>query len=207
MSFSSSSHTGIILTAGGVVAGLVLLVIFVVSPLLLDLGAANLAIRQGRQELSNLQAEINSYRELSLGFARSAPEREVLQKMFPLREEMVGLVEGLETAVEGAGASSKLTIIDRQEQEQEGLGRGAATPEIVISGLRRTEEIPYQLEVAGDYRQLLDFLLYLDNLGFLTEIRKLEVVADAVQNQITGEPRQNGEGTAKLEGVFFISKP
>ena len=106
MSFSSSSHTGIILTAGGVVAGLVLLVIFVVSPLLLDLGAANLAIRQGRQELSNLQAEINSYRELSLGFARSAPEREVLQKMFPLREEMVGLVEGLETAVEGAGASS-----------------------------------------------------------------------------------------------------
>ena len=77
----------------------------------------------------------------------------------------------------------------------------------MISGLRRTEEIPYQLEVAGDYRQLLDFLLYLDNLGFLTEIRKLEVVADAVQNQITGEPRQNGEGTAKLEGVFFISKP
>lgn len=208
MTLSYSNHTRIILAIAGIVGVALALVLLVVLPLLKNLQETNAAIVRNEQEIARIETEILSYETLSVKFVQASGEREALARMFPVREEMVGLVEGLETALGGAGLFSSLLIYDKDSGQNSGAGGAKVLPKSVVPGLRRIAEVPYVLQLAANnYRQFVDFLLYLENLPVFNEISKLSLVADSLQGEGGSTLRNTGTATGKLEAVFFIQEP
>ena len=125
---------------------------------------------------------------------------------------MLGLVLGVEKATRDSGVTPTLTITDKKENPDPvaARGRSASDGQVgqassrLIPGLKKVEEIPYTVEVSGNYRQTLDFLTYFENSPFMSELTKLSITADSVQNETTKVLKNTGIATSKVEAVFFI---
>ncbi len=184
------------------------LVVFAVSPLLGNLRDMKENITQSKVELNRITAEIVSYEQLSAQISQVSVHEQEILKMFPVREETANLVEGLEESIERATAAHTLTITDKKELALQPGGLPKGKPEeILLPTLKQIEEVPYNLEVLGGFRQLTDFLLYLEHQPYFTEFRRLTVTADQVQREVPGQKPElinTGTATAKFEGVYFI---
>lgn len=199
---SSSNHIKMILILViGIVAGLV---IFGIRPLISKISDTNAQIQKNKQELARIVYEIESYRGLLGELSWAFFEREALKQMFPVRERMVGLVENLEGAALQAGMSPKLSFLDVKESLEANRGGRSLTPKIMFADLRQIEEVPYTMELSGNYRQYVDFLSNFENLPFLSKITKLTLTADSLQNEKTKELENLGTGKGTVEGLLFI---
>lgn len=200
-------NTRFVLTILFVAFGTGILLLVVISPLLNKLTDTQKKIKENEGKLLEIAAEIANYKVLSANLLKVTETKVRLSTMFPPREEMVSLVLGLESAVQKAGLSSKLVIVDVKEKQERAAGAKEKPPAAIVSGLVSLEEIPYLLEVSGSYRALTDLFIFLEHLAFATVPDKLTVSAD--QEQITGQKdlSNTGTATAKLEGLLFIKLP
>ena len=184
-----------------------ILLLAVISPLSNKLTDTQKKIKENEAKLLEIAAEIANYKTLSTNLLKVAETKARLSVMFPPREEMVSLVLGLESAVQKVGLSSKLLITDNKEKRERSSGAQEKPPAAIISGLASIEEIPYLLEVSGDYRALADLFIFLEHMTFVTVPDKLTVSVH--QEQIVGRKdlSNTGTATAKLEGLLFIKLP
>lgn len=200
-------QTRLILIITALICGTAVLLLLIVLPLFRKVVATQSGIAENQAKLRQIATEIQNYKTLSNDLLKVATEQKYLEQMFPVRENMVSLVEGLERAVSDANLNSKLTIVDNKEkQEQNPNSREKPAPPIIPS-LSRLEEIPYILQITGNYRGMIDFFHYLEHLPFITITDKLSVTADKAQSSETGILRNAGTATAKLEGVLYILNP
>lgn len=200
----SNNHSKIALTLIGILIISVALIFFVIMPLLDQVKGTQSRLESSKQKLAGLNLQIESYKVLSEELVRIANDREEVEKIFPIREDMAYLVEGVEKSASLATAAiQNLKITDKLEDLFARQGTPSAAPPL-IAGLKKIEEVPYSLELSGDWRRLEDFTLYSENLPYITQFSKLTVTADQEANEATRIITNTGLGTAKFEGVLFI---
>lgn len=188
----------IVLTVAGILAVWGLLVGLAVRPLLSSVEGLAAQIQKNKLESAKMSAEIAGYEAMSAELEKVSQEKALLEKAFPIREDMVSLVAGLEAALSRAGVSHQLTLIDEKED------RDAKTDPPLVPELSRITEIPYILEGVGSYETLLKFFVYLENSPFFSEVSGFKLTALSAQNEATKEIRNTGLGSMNLKGVFFI---
>lgn len=200
-------QTSLAFLVTALVLGFGILLFFIVFPLLRKVTETQKRIAEDRGQLQALAAEIANYKSLSAQLSKVEAQKQSLATMFPAREDMVYLVAGLESAIDQTGLSSKLSLTDiKEKQEQNPAAKEKPLPPLV-AGISKLEEIPYTLKVAGDYRALTDLLLRFEHLPFITVPDKLSVAADTAQAADPETFLNVGTATAKLEGVLFILSP
>lgn len=180
------------------------LLLLVISPLFHKVIQTKEKIKANEEKLLEIAAEIANYKTLSANLLKVSETKTWLSAMFPAREEMVSLVLGLESAADRADFVHKLVITDFKEKQEQSVGAKEKPPLQIVSGLASLEEIPYQLQVSGSYRQLADLFLYLEHLPFITVPNKLTIIADQVQPVGLENLGNTGVAAARLDGLLFI---
>lgn len=200
-----SHRIKILITLAGVILVCAVLVSFTIIPLLSRIVSLNEEIKNNQLDLVKITTEIKNFEKATRDLEKYKLGRGALTAMFPVREEMVSLVQGLESVINRAGLSAELKIADKKEELMAGSGgREVISTPTVVPGLEPIEEIPYLLEARGDYRSLINFFVYLESLPFVSEITKINITADSIQEEARRIIINTGTGIAKIEGVFFI---
>lgn len=211
----SAQNLKIFLSAVTLLVLLLVWVFLVLLPFLEKIGSTVKKTKENEESAAKLVAQISEFRQLSQEFAKIQDEMRDLTAVFPRREEMVSLVKGLESATARAGSVHELALKDSaEEQEMQGgksaggAGGNADANPMVVAALAGAEQVPYSLHLTGEnYRKFLDFLIYLENLPFYTEVKQLTVTADSAQDGETQILHNIGSGEMVLEGVLFLKKP
>lgn len=166
--------------------------VFAISPLAKHDQKLNKEMLKSRILLENINREIAEHQKLAEDLARVEGGRQKIADMFPVREEMVSLVEGLEFAARNSGSEAELELTDTKLEEK-----------ILAGQLNQIDQIPFTVKLEGDYRQFTDYITYLENLPFVVHINGFSLTAESVQ--VTETTLQNtGKGDAELKGVLFI---
>ncbi len=184
----------IALTSISLTLALIAIVVFALMPLLSKIERTNEEIHVNNQKIAQIRAEIDSHKRLAQEFRKIELEHELLKKMFPVKEEMVVLVEGLEASAASARLDHALTL-------QEDVSHDNRIP-----GLQEVMGISYELALTnGTYRQFIDFLVYLENQPFVTRLDSLTLSADLLQSD-SGSLLNLGAGSGKVAGKLFVSE-
>ncbi|MDP3993831.1 MAG: hypothetical protein Q8P75_02515 [bacterium] len=205
------THAKIILTFVLIVLVAGAMIFFVMIPLARQLVENQREIVQKKQELADIGEEIINYQTGIAELSKVKAEKESVNLIFPVREKMAFLVEALEGAVSAAGMSPELKISDKKEGRAASVSKSSAESKgkdkdaSIVKGLNNIEEIPYTLELSGNYRQMTDFFNYFANLPYLSEVTQLSVKTDSAQNDITKALVNLGTAAIQLKGVFFIN--
>ena len=204
-------HAKIILTFVLIVLVAAVMIFFVMIPLDRHLVESQQEIVQKKQELADIGEEIINYQTAIAELSKVKAEKESVDLIFPIREKMVFLVEALEGAVSAAGMLPELKISDKKEEQAVSVSKSSAKSKgkdkdaSIVNGLKEIEEIPYTLELSGNYRQMTDFFNYFANLPYLSEVTRLSVKTDSAQNDITKDLVNLGAAAIQLQGIFFIN--
>ena len=198
-------HSKILLTAGAVAAAVLLLIFIAILPMLSQIKATVAGISANREAIAAMQRELAGY-QLSHDELAKIREDNILPQIFPTAENMVNLVAGLEGAVINSKGSHVLAIMDKREQQNAltaSTGGGAKPAGPVVRGLSGIEEVPYEMNYVGNFRQSENLLLYFENLSFPNHIRSISIAAETRQ---TDEKvlRNTGIATVKIEALFFV---
>ena len=179
------------------------IIFFIIMPQLRKIEAMQKEIVINKQQFAILSEEVNSYELSVAGMEKILRNRDYAGEVFPTRETMVSLVEGLEDSADKTGVTHDLTITDLGEKPSPPVA-GKEKNQPVVTGLAQVQEVPFTLVFSGSYRQILDFLSYLENLPYYTEMKSFSVTADQIAGSAQGSVINTGQGSAKLEGVFLI---
>ena len=175
---------------------------FLIVPEAATVGKIAADVGASRQGAADISAEVKSYEDSYAALDSVSGGKETFENMFPTRENMVNLIQGLEDAAARSGVTETLTLSDRLETP---ANKGADKPKPSLArGLVKIEEIPYTMEVSGTYRQILDFFLSLENQPFISEVGKFTAAADSISDKETETVRNTGTAAAKIEGSIFI---
>ena len=116
---------------------------------------------------------------------------------------MAILVETLENATARSGVGHILLITDDIEENSKTTKPVERAPLFNLGGVG---EVPFTLEVSGNYRQLVDFLTYLENSPYILEVTRISANANSVQISDSNDLLNTGTAGVKIEGLFFIEK-
>lgn len=200
----SSNRTKIFTTFAAIVILTGVLIFFGVAPLLAKVKNSQDRIKANQEELVQLAQAIASYKDLSAKLSQIGDQAQIVSAIFPLREDSVSLVQGLEKAFQEAGLSAQLSIVDNSENATP----GTAVPPPVITKLSGIEEVPYTMRFSGDYRQTVNFLIALENTPFLTEVTGFSLSSDTNSSSQRGNLIvKTGTATGEIRAVLFIKKP
>ena len=195
-------------TLAGILIVSLILVLAAIVPVLEQIKTLRAELDDSEQAISEAELAVENYQAAVEGFERIGEGREKITQMFPVRSEMVVLVQELENAVARAGASLELELTDELENPPPVVvgdpTAGVRVP--VVAGLINIEEVPYTLTLGSNYRGLIRFFMAMENLYFNSEIINISVTADTIQNDATKTLINTGSGTSKIEGVLFIRK-
>lgn len=180
------------------------ILLFGVMPSLRRISSAQAGIRATHVELAAVQQKVESYKRAIAELAKIETNKEDIINIFPQREDMVNLVQGIESAVSRAGALAELKIIDKKEDPR--AADTDRTTKLVAPQLKEVEEVPYNLTLSGHWRSITDFLLLMEHQPFITEFRKFAITAVAVQDETSKILRNTGLANGIFEGVFFIAR-
>lgn len=173
-----------------------------VSPLAARGKKLNEQIIKDRRLLENVILEIAEHQKLAEDLAKVESGRKQIANMFPAREEMVALVQGLELAAQRSGLTSGLILTDLEEKDSV---QGKEPPAVdVPAGLTQIEQVPFRVSLEGDYRQFTDYLIYLEHLLFVAEIDEISISAESSQESEEGPLQNTGKGTAEVKGFLYI---
>lgn len=205
--FLVDKKPNIVLTLLIIIAAAAGALFFGVMPLLQKIGNLQADIHRSELQLAHIEEQIQSYQTAIVELRKIETNKEEILGLFPPREEMTSLVVGLEGASSRAGGVSTLTIVDRKEASlPQGAKSDAKPVPSLIAGLQEIEEIPYSLKLAGDYQTMIDFLFYLEHRQYITQIKRISITTDSLQDTLTQTVRNTGLANAELEGAFFISQ-
>lgn len=191
------------MTLALLVLGVGALLLFAVLPFLKKIATSQLALRAAEINLLGVEQQIQNYKTALAELAKVQTKKEAVLEIFPEREGMEPLVQGLEGAVTRAQGSAELKIIDKKEdlsQSQKSPDKTAPT----VAGLKNIEEIPYTLTLSGNYRVMMDFLSYLEHQQYITVLNKITITAVSEQEETSKTLRNTGLASGLFEGVFFI---
>ncbi len=204
-----SGQYQIILSVAIVVLIALVLILLAIVPLISNLKQTHAKITKNQIELYRIKSDIKGFEQLSQQITQVEAHEQDVARLFPVREEMASLVQGLENSVAKANTTHKLSITDAKESNAQSNSQAKGKTEAaVVPGLKQIEEIPYTLAISGEYRRVVDFLLAIEHQPFFTEFQKFTITADQTQRGSGQEFELFNLGTAsaKLEGVFFIQK-
>lgn len=203
----SFNQAKVALTVGAIVVTASLLIGLVLLPQLSAVTRIKEQITKNRERIAQTRSEVKSYEEARSNLRKLTGSDE-MPEIFPPRQEILPLVEGLEKAVARTGGSHILLMTDFDDQDAAAPNAKPVVRPAVIKELDGVEEIPYQLEYFGDYRQTLNFLLYLENLPYMTFVKKLTLAAESVPEEgPAGGNRNTGAAFTQIQGLLFIRKP
>lgn len=189
-----------------VIVLLLVLVLFVIMPLTTRIQNSRNDLAQSQDRLVLLTDRVQNYQEALSELSQVRDGIDRVNKIFPSKIEMVSLIEGLESAISQSGLQSSLEIVEEtQVAPTTKPGKQAEVLPPVVSGLDGIKEIEYQLTLAGDYSEFVDFLYFLEDQPFITEIKSFNLKADQLQSEVANRLQNTGQGTMQVNGVFFIS--
>src|SRR3989338_3722507 len=204
---NSFHQARIALTIGAIIVASALLVFFGLLPQTDAVSSIKSEIDQKQQRIAQVRWEIQSYQEVQANLKKLTGS-DTMPEIFSKRENVLTLIEGLEGAVARSAGSHTLVLTDHEEQAAVSASSKPPARQAVIKELTGAEEIPYQLDYFGSYRQTVNFLLYLENLPFITRVGKLSLAAESVQSsEPGGDTRNTGNAFTQVDGLLFIQKP
>lgn len=194
-------------TVGIIAVVAAIIIFFGVFPQIRKIGSLAAGIESNKSTIALLEREVENYQRASSDLERVAEVRAAFENMFPVREQMVSLVRGMENSSLRSGLAMELILSD-QKEESLSLPKGAPVKAVppLVNNLSQLEEVPYSLKTAGSFLELLEFIYYLENQPFITELSKLSVTAEIEQEERTERIFNTGVGLGQIDGVFFIKQ-
>lgn len=202
MTAPQSNSVKILITAATIIVVSAVLIFFGLKPLLTKFGSVAENIRKNNSEIADLSSRIEILKQAEAKFSQVESKASDVTGLFPAREDSVTLVESLENAYKRAGLVANLSITDTEELDPT---LSSLRPVKLIKGSIGLDEVPYTLNLTGDYRQLTNLFLYFENSPFLTEIRNLSLAGESVQAE-SGKTLTTGIVNAQIEGILFVKK-
>lgn len=159
-------------------------------------------IAENTGHLAQVAAEIENQQRLAEQLALVGDDKDRILQMFPVREEMVQVVQGIEQAAKNSGVGWTLSFEDEIEDPDKKSDEEAP---VLPAGAANLSIIQYTVYVTGDYRQVSNFFDYLNNSFFITNVNKFTLSAEALQEGEDQPPRNTGFGTVKARGLLFVT--
>lgn len=201
---NQSSNT--YLSGAVIIVGSILVIVFGIFPMVKSLNAINHRIAGAQMELAQISTELEGYQKANAELKKSLVLKERVTAVFPKREQMVSLVESMETALGNSNLDSVLRIIDEKELNL-AIEAGQIKPRpILVPGLDALQEVPYELEITGDFAQFVSFFHYFENQPMFSAYSSLVFTAESDQDEKNKKLFNTGQGRGYLEGVLFIRK-
>ncbi len=179
------------------------LIFFAVLPQIRAVNETKKEIDLNKRQIASIQNKIKSYQEVHNTFKQITGSDEVPQ-IFPKREEMVTLIEGLEKSVTLSGGSHSLSITDNDSQKP-GAGK-KAEQEGIVKGLSKVREVPYTIQYYGDFRQTVNLLSYLENLPFVTYFTRVSLATESQKAETALNTTNTGYAFTQIDGLLFVKK-
>ena len=180
-----------------------ILIFLIVLPQIRAVNEIKKDIDLNKRQIAAIQNKVKSYQEVHNTFKQITGSDEVPQ-IFPKREDMVALIEGLERSVTLTGGTQALSLTDSDSQQLPNGKKVEVEP--VVKGPTKVREIPYTIQYYGDFRQTVDLLSYMENLPFVTYITQLSLGAEAQKGEGLEAERNSGFAFTQIDGVLFIKK-
>ena len=201
MNVLSKNTARIYITCVLIGAVLALLFFLLVMPLASSVRGTRAKILNNSVKIAKLSGEITQFKETESKLAQIKKSVADVKQLFPVREESVVLVEAVEDALARSEVAAEISITD----DKEGSAANDNATEGLIKGLKNIEEVSYELDVSGDYRNYVDLLLYMESLPYGTEIVDMSFVAGQELGCVTRA--KTGLASGKIRGIFFLKKP
>lgn len=188
-----------VISLGGIVVS-ILLFVLLVNPRQVQLADLNRVIKEKKIELITLEQQITAFNNAQSDLSKASRKAEILST-FVIREDLVGAVKSLEAAAAATRTDETLKIKD----EAPTVKPQDKTP-AVIEGKSGLDEIPYRVTSYNDFIGTVQFLQYLEHLPQFTEIYKINLSAETLESELTGERVYTGRVLGIIDGVFFTKK-
>lgn len=177
----------------GIVGG-ILLAFLGVKPLLNTIGSLNQELSRKKIEVKTLEQQIAAFKTAQSDLSK-VTDKETIFNTIVDKEDLVGPIQSVEAAA--ALTDTKQTIKIEEQLD------AVAAPDDVVAGHTGITEVPYILSVENDYNGLIRYLKYLEHLPQMTEISKIEFVAESATRDRT-TIYHTGQAAATIRGVFFV---
>lgn len=201
MNVLSKNTTKIYITTVLTAASLSLLFFLLVMPQARSVRETRAKILDNSGKIARLSGQIQQFKETESKLAQIKKSVSDIKELFPVREDSVVLVEAVEDALARSEVAAEISITDKKETSVE----NGEEAEPLIKGLKNIEEVPYQLNVNGAYRNYTDLLLYMESLPYVTEITEMSFIA--IQERGGSVSRKAGLADGRIKGLFFLKKP
>lgn len=178
--------------AGGLMAAL-LLVFLVAKPLVNNVVTTNAELSRKKIEVKTLEQQITAYKTAQSDLSK-VTEKETVFNSIVDREDLVVAIQSVEAAAGLTGTKQSLRIQEQQED--------APPVEDLLTNHAGISEVPYALSVNNDFDGLVKYLRYLEHLPQLTELSKIEFVAESTERERI--MTHTGHALTTINGVFFV---
>lgn len=174
-----------------------------VFPFVAKVRDLNVEAMEKKTELLNLEAQIQAY-QLAQADLNKAGNRQQIIDAIVERENLAAAIELLERATQETKIDHVLSIQDYTAAA--GSGRSSNPPPQVIDGKKAIDEVPYSLNMEGNYLSLVSFLRLLEHLPHFTEVTKINLYAETTSASREQTPVHSGQILGTIDGIFFVKK-
>lgn len=203
---SFSAKNKLIMIASIALVMIFLAVFLIFKPLFNNVSSLNTEVQEQKDKYAKLVLEEESYNQARSDLEQIEPRVGQIESLFPVKEELVELVESLELLADTF--DSEFTIIITDADEHPETSRRMASeekPYEVVAGLKNVEVIPFDFQLEGDFLGVINFLQALENQPFYSEIESI-VLSSVIEKLETGPERQqtrSGEVLANIRAAFY----
>lgn len=190
----------LMISLGGLLAS-ILLFVLLVNPRQVQLVDLNRVIKEKKTELITLEQQITAFNNAQSDLSKASRKNEILST-FVIREDLVAAVKSLEAAAVATDTDETLKINEPLSNVKKSQDKIPA----VIEGKLGLDEIPYRITSYNDFLGTVQFLRYLEHLPQFTEVYKINLSAETLESDLTGERIYTGRILGVLDGVFFTKK-
>ncbi|HEX9503102.1 MAG TPA: hypothetical protein VF974_02150 [Patescibacteria group bacterium] len=176
------------------------LVLSVVNPTLSKIDELNKAILIKIIEQKQLEEQITIFKNSQRDLARATGKQSISESVLK-REDLQLAIQKIESAALATKVSESMAIVD----ETDPLKKGSVDKQL-INGKSFITEVPYTLNVSSDFRQLIDFMRYMEHLPHFTEVSRISLQASGGSADSKGTFSHSGTIIGSIESVFFIQK-
>ena len=187
----------ILLMIGGLVLTLILFMVLI-RPNLNRIQELYATATTRQTELATLVAQITAYKNSQADLNAIQDKNTVIESIVR-REDLQVAIEEIEAAAAKSGTQEGLTINELTPDSS-----GQYTP--VIDGKAKIEEVPYVINISGDFGSLLKFLQYLEHLPHFTEVSQIAFKAATTDTSKGALAGHSGNIMGTIQAVFFIQK-
>ena len=205
---SMSAKMKLAITVLGGAILMTLLYFFFLLPLATKLEDLHGQAQRAEIDLTKLKLEEQSYQRAQADYDRISARIADINRLFPVKEELVGIVKELEAAAIASDDTFTLSITDVSEVQADPRQKKEEKPYEIVPNLVNVEVIPYDFQMQGSFRSIVTFLQTLEHQSFFSEIEVISLSSDKTQLTSVDALAATRTGTvnATIRSAFYTER-